>query len=169
MSDSLGAFLQNDNSTHYDMCLSLLTHGVCTTPQPLPNVTSSCPSGNAAFGFIGAAVAVLCFGTYAVPVKLSPVADGIFFQWVACAAILLVGLVAQLASQATTIYPIAMIGGMLWCIGNVTVVPIIGLIGLGLGLLLWGLANMLVGWCVGVDFFSFFFFLLFFLFSSSFA
>jgi hypothetical protein len=46
--------------------------------------------------------------------------------------------------------PIAMVGGMLWTIGNCTVVPIIGLIGLGLGLLLWGLANMVVGWTIGV-------------------
>ncbi len=46
--------------------------------------------------------------------------------------------------------PIAMVGGMLWTIGNCTVVPIIGLIGLGLGLLLWGLANMVVGWSIGV-------------------
>ena len=36
--------------------------------------------------------------------------------------------------------PIAMVGGALWAIGNTTVVPIIGLIGLGLG----KIANRLV-------------------------
>ncbi len=46
--------------------------------------------------------------------------------------------------------PIAMVGGMLWTIGNCSVVPIIGLIGLGLGMLLWGLANMVVGWTIGI-------------------
>lgn len=45
--------------------------------------------------------------------------------------------------------PIAMVGGMLWAIGNCTVVPIIELIGLGLGVLLWGVANMVIGWMVG--------------------
>ena len=35
-----------------------------------------------------------------------------------------------------------MVGGMLWAIGNVTVVPIIHLIGLGLGVLLWGKENL---------------------------
>jgi hypothetical protein len=30
--------------------------------------------------------------------------------------------------------PIAMVGGTLWTIGNVTVVPIVGLVGLGLGI-----------------------------------
>ena len=36
---------------------------------------------SALYGYLGAAVAVLCFGTYAVPVGLVPVGDGIFFQW----------------------------------------------------------------------------------------
>ena len=31
-------------------------------------------------GYVGALVAVLSFGTYAVPVGLSPVGDGVFFQ-----------------------------------------------------------------------------------------
>jgi len=38
---------------------------------------------------------------------------------------------------------------MLWTIGNCTVIPIVGMIGLGLGMLLWGLANMVVGWLIG--------------------
>lgn len=41
-----------------------------------------------------------------------------------------------------------MLGGALWCVGNVTVVPIVNNIGLSLGMLLWGLSNMLVGWYV---------------------
>lgn len=41
-----------------------------------------------------------------------------------------------------------MLGGALWCLGNVTVVPIVNSIGLSLGILLWGLSNMLVGWYV---------------------
>ncbi len=32
--------------------------------------------------------------------------------------------------------PLAMLGGMLWCLGNVTVIPIIDSIGLGLGLVI---------------------------------
>ena len=33
-------------------------------------------------------------------------------------------------------------GGMIWCFGNVTVVPIVKCIGLGLGLCIWGSSNM---------------------------
>jgi hypothetical protein len=41
---------------------------------------------------------------------------------------------------------LAMLGGALWCVGNITVVPIVNSIGLSLGMLLWGLSNMLIGW-----------------------
>jgi len=35
-----------------------------------------------AIGFVGAAIAVVFFGTYAVPTKLFDTKDGLFFQWV---------------------------------------------------------------------------------------
>ena len=75
--------------------------------------------GNLAYGLIGALVAVVCFGgwpfpffttsdcsfplpgTYAVPVSLAPTGDGVFFQWIQCSAILVIGYIAQLAFGAT--------------------------------------------------------------------
>lgn len=42
-----------------------------------------------------------------------------------------------------------MIGGAIWALSNVSVVPIVDLIGLSLGMLLWGVTNMATGWCVG--------------------
>ena len=45
--------------------------------------------------------------------------------------------------------PVAMLGGALWATGNITVVPIVKTIGLGIGLLVWGLVSMLVGWASG--------------------
>ena len=65
-------------------------------------------------GYICAFIAVLCFGTYAVPVGLSPQGDGVFFQWVQCSAILIVGIIIQLAFGGPTYQfePLAMIGGM---------------------------------------------------------
>lgn len=125
-----------------------------------------------AWGYLAAGVAVVSFGTYAVPVGLSAVGDGFFFQWVQCIAILFFGFIVHLSltgspypppgiTNVTEILypnctivpyqfePIAMVGGMLWTIGNITVVPIVQLIGLGLGMLLWGIVNMTVGWMVG--------------------
>uniref|UniRef100_A0A6B2LA77 EamA domain-containing protein n=1 Tax=Arcella intermedia TaxID=1963864 RepID=A0A6B2LA77_9EUKA len=45
--------------------------------------------------------------------------------------------------------PLAMLGGFLWCTGNIMVVPIIRCIGLSMGMLIWGLVNLLMGWCSG--------------------
>jgi len=42
--------------------------------------------------------------------------------------------------------PLAIIGGASWATGNLFTVPIIKAIGLGQGILLWGTANMIIGW-----------------------
>lgn len=44
----------------------------------------------------------------------------------------------------------AMLGGFVWCTGNLATVPIIQAIGLAMGLLIWGSSNMLTGWLSGV-------------------
>ena len=89
-------------------------------------------------GYIAAAVAVLCFGSNFVPVKKFETGDGMFFQWILCTGIWLTGLVVNGIQGWPRFEPIAMIGGVLWCTGNLLTVPIIKLIGLGLGLLIWG-------------------------------
>ena len=106
-----------------------------------------------------------------------------YYQWVMCAAIFMVGLLIQLflfamppacdwppaaaancsspPSDAISIsgradaysvrfMPLAALGGALWATGNTLSVPVINYIGLSLGLLIWGSANMLMGWATGV-------------------
>jgi glucose uptake protein GlcU len=46
--------------------------------------------------------------------------------------------------------PVACLGGALWATGNTLSVPVINMIGLSLGLLIWGSANMLMGWASGM-------------------
>lgn len=75
--------------------------------------------------------------------------DGVFFQFCMCCGILLTGLVVNTAQGTPPLQPLAMLGGALWCLGNVWVVPIVKAIGMGLGLLIWGSANMLAGWSSG--------------------
>jgi len=77
-----------------------------------------------------------------------------FFQFVMCSAIFFAGLinyVVQCAQQGQCprFEPVAMLGGVVWCLGNVWVVPIVKTVGLSLGLLIWGMANMLIGWASG--------------------
>lgn len=42
-----------------------------------------------------------------------------------------------------------MVGGMMWCLGNCCTVTIIGLIGLGIGMVIWGGAGLVTGWAAG--------------------
>jgi hypothetical protein len=152
-------------------------------------------------GYCAVLVATLFFGSNFVPVKRYETHDGMFYQWVMCAGIFLVGLIVQLLVFAwpepgdrfdikpvntsmlpnfTTaneteyldavtaqlrglelvssrgdpysvkFMPMAAFGGFLWATGNTLSVPVINLIGLGLGILTWGSANMLMGWATGL-------------------
>uniref|UniRef100_A0A8C3SW05 Transmembrane protein 144 n=1 Tax=Chelydra serpentina TaxID=8475 RepID=A0A8C3SW05_CHESE len=97
-------------------------------------------------GFTSSAIAVFLFGTNFVPVKKFDTGDGMFFQWILCAAIWIVSLVVNLIQNSPRFWPLAMVGGSVWATGNITVVPIVKTIGLGLGLLIWASFNLLTGW-----------------------
>ncbi|KAK3531923.1 hypothetical protein QTP86_000336 [Hemibagrus guttatus] len=98
------------------------------------------------YGFVSCAVSVLFYGSNFVPVKKIDTGDGMFFQWVLCAAIWTVSLIVNIILSSPRFWPLAMLGGAIWATGNITVVPIIKTIGLGLGLLIWASFNLLMGW-----------------------
>jgi len=108
-------------------------------------------------GFIAVAIAILFFGSNFVPIKKFKSGDGMFFQWILCIAIWVVGCTVNVIrtsyesglTSSTQFYPYAMLGGFFWTIGNVMVVPIIKCIGLGLGMCIWGSVNLLFGWASG--------------------
>eukprot|EP00760_Papus_ankaliazontas_P019082 PhM_4_TR17871/c0_g1_i1/m.11081 len=102
-----------------------------------------------ALGYAAIAIAVVCWGSNFVPVKKYDTGNGIYFQWVMCVGIWFVGALVQIYRGTPTIYFRAMIGGALWCTGNLLTVPIIRFIGLGLGLAIWGSANSVFGWLQG--------------------
>ncbi|XP_006903015.1 PREDICTED: transmembrane protein 144 [Elephantulus edwardii] len=97
-------------------------------------------------GFAASSVAILLFGSNFVPLKKYDTGDGMFLQWILCAAIWLVALVVNLLLHCPKFWPLAMLGGCIWATGNIAVVPIIKTIGLGLGILIWGSFNALTGW-----------------------
>uniref|UniRef100_A0A3Q3SIG9 Transmembrane protein 144 n=1 Tax=Mastacembelus armatus TaxID=205130 RepID=A0A3Q3SIG9_9TELE len=99
-----------------------------------------------AYGIAANVVAVLLYGSNYVPVKRIETGDGMFFQWVNCAAIWVVSMVGDLMLQSPKFYPFAMLGGVIWATGNLAVVPIVKAIGLGLGILIWGSSSLLMGW-----------------------
>ncbi|XP_048449258.1 transmembrane protein 144-like, partial [Rhincodon typus] len=65
-------------------------------------------------GFIACAVAVVFFGSNFVPVKKFDTGDGMFFQWILCAAIWIVSLAVNLILKCPEFWPLAMLGGFLW-------------------------------------------------------
>ena len=94
-------------------------------------------------------ITVVFFGSNFVPVKTVETGDGVFFSWVLCSGIFFVGVVVNFAEGFPQFEPWAMLGGAIWCTGNLMSVPTIKLIGLSLGMLLWGTTNMLIGWATG--------------------
>ncbi|XP_068134971.1 transmembrane protein 144 [Hyperolius riggenbachi] len=103
-------------------------------------------SSNLAIGFTSSAISVILFGSNFVPVKKFDTGDGMFFQWILCASIWIVALVVNLILRCPKFWPLAMVGGCVWATGNITVVPIVKTVGLGLGLLIWASTNLLTGW-----------------------
>eukprot|EP00062_Callorhinchus_milii_P012011 gi/632958732/ref/XP_007895207.1/ PREDICTED: transmembrane protein 144 [Callorhinchus milii] len=97
-------------------------------------------------GFISLAVAVIGFGSNFVPVKKIDTGDGLFFQWIFCTAIWVVSLVVHLIQNCPKFWPLTMLGGFLWATGNITVIPILKTIGLGMGVLIWATFSLLMGW-----------------------
>ncbi|XP_042594241.1 transmembrane protein 144-like isoform X2 [Cyprinus carpio] len=112
--------------------------------EPLSSNEAS--STDATYGFVACVIAVLLYGSYFVPVKTVNTGDGMFFQWICCSAIWFVGLVTDTLFRPSRAHPAAMLGGALWATGNITAVPVVKFIGLGLGILLWGSSGLLIGW-----------------------
>lgn len=97
-------------------------------------------------GYIGCVVAAVFYGSQFIPLKKVETGDGMFFQWVNCLAIWLVGFLGDQILHSPHVHPLAMLGGAIWATGNITAVPIVKSIGLGLGVLLWGSTGLLIGW-----------------------
>eukprot|EP00746_Dinoflagellata_sp_MGD_P142414 gnl/MRDRNA2_/MRDRNA2_75382_c0_seq1.p1 gnl/MRDRNA2_/MRDRNA2_75382_c0~~gnl/MRDRNA2_/MRDRNA2_75382_c0_seq1.p1 ORF type:complete len:338 (-),score=54.81 gnl/MRDRNA2_/MRDRNA2_75382_c0_seq1:38-1051(-) len=100
-------------------------------------------------GYLCCLIAVLGFGSNMIPVKKVQTGDGIFFALCMSFGILCVGALVGLVQGFPQIEAMAMLGGALWATGNVVCVAIIQAIGLGPGVLTWGMMNMLTGWSIG--------------------
>ncbi|VDO15027.1 unnamed protein product [Rodentolepis nana] len=122
------------------------------------NVTGNFTNGSENFydklntqsaGWVAIVICSICFGTNLIPVKKFKMGDGMAFQWLMCTGIFVVGVVVQLAIgfayRIPKFHPLAMLGGALWATGNSMTVVIIEAIGLALGILIWSIANMLMG------------------------
>jgi len=106
-------------------------------------------SSELVLGYIGALVASVFFGSNYVPTKNYPTGDGMSFVWVFSSGVMVVGIFSIFICGKATFIFTGLIGGSLWATGNLCVIPIVKLIGLGLGLLLWGSASLITGFFTG--------------------
>ena len=110
---------------------------------------------NLLFGYSCCLIAGIGFAVNYLPVKSCDVGDGIFFSAAMSVGILLVGLLTGMFLTSTpnveipAFEPLAAAGGAMWMLGNLMCPYIIQTIGLGLGLTVWDLSNMLMGWVTG--------------------
>jgi glucose uptake protein GlcU len=100
-------------------------------------------------GYAAVAVAVLGFGSNFIPARKIEPGNGLYFQFFMSTAIMLAGFVVQMIRGNAIVYPYAMLGGMLWCIGNTIAMPALKLLSMGLAISIWGGTNMLLGWASG--------------------
>lgn len=71
------------------------------------------------------------------------------FIWVFSSGVLTVGIISMFISGKFIFVYTGLIGGSLWAAGNLCVIPIVKLIGLGLGILLWGSTSLVTGFMTG--------------------
>uniref|UniRef100_A0A0R3RMQ6 Transmembrane protein 144 n=1 Tax=Elaeophora elaphi TaxID=1147741 RepID=A0A0R3RMQ6_9BILA len=102
--------------------------------------------GNTLTGLAACGVSTCLFGSLFVPIKRFDPGDGFFTQWVMVTAIFLVGMVINAYEGFPQFYPLAMLGGAFWALGNAMAISIFQLIGMGMALLIWGIASCLIGW-----------------------
>ena len=106
------------------------------------------------FGLLCALGAAVAFGIQYVPVKKYEIFDGVTFQWFMCGGIMMVGFLCSLifgdfgmSDREDALLIIK--GGALWALSNYLVLPLVKLLGIGLGFSLYHFVNLVVGYNIG--------------------
>ncbi|MCP9258739.1 hypothetical protein DINM_001744 [Dirofilaria immitis] len=97
-------------------------------------------------GLIACGISTCLFGSILVPIKQFDPGDGFFLQWVMDAGIFLFGMIINAYEGFPKFYPLAMLGGAIWAIGNASSTTILRSIGMGMGALIWCTTCCLIGW-----------------------
>lgn len=84
-------------------------------------------------GYMGVLVSVVCFGSNFVPLKRIKIGDGVFFQFCMCNAIFMTSIPVLIIQDFPKMHGLALLGGFLWCTGNMLCPISIRCIGMGMG------------------------------------
>ncbi|KAM7537475.1 hypothetical protein Aperf_G00000070569 [Anoplocephala perfoliata] len=113
-----------------------------------PFYTSTPASGLIPVGWGYAAILgmTIGFGTMYLPAKKYDTGNGMVFQWIVCTSLAFTLFGLHICLGSARIFPLTLLSGIFWSTGNVTVVPIIKRLGMGVGMLIWSMVNLLTGW-----------------------
>uniref|UniRef100_A0A915BFZ6 Transmembrane protein 144 n=1 Tax=Parascaris univalens TaxID=6257 RepID=A0A915BFZ6_PARUN len=149
---------KSNDQAFFFRCFIEATASMKSASVPVPHtmsaeevVTLAAPAAEKSVvtGLIACGVASVFFGSMFVPIKRFDAGDGLYVQWLMSIAILVISFCTWLWEGLSQFYPLAMLGGMLWCLGNATAVPIIRRLGMAMGILIWNTTNCLSGWAGG--------------------
>uniref|UniRef100_A0A673G9D2 Transmembrane protein 144-like n=1 Tax=Sinocyclocheilus rhinocerous TaxID=307959 RepID=A0A673G9D2_9TELE len=131
-------------SVSYDLLLSLrcfvntgpgLQQTTCHNNKCSPLSSNETNSIDTTYGFVACVISVLLYGSYFIPVKTIDTSDGEFNLYP--------------PNQHLNNYKkhkLKCYLKQIYLSGNITAVPVVKFIGLGLGILLWGSSGLLIGW-----------------------
>ncbi|KAI6176305.1 hypothetical protein M3Y97_00783800 [Aphelenchoides bicaudatus] len=101
-------------------------------------------------GLIELLLCTFLFGSAYVPIKRAGnYGDGIFSLQMRCISILCLGFGVYAWTGFVHFYPLALLGGCIWTLANMIVMPCISELGLGVACLLYNFSNCLVNWLNG--------------------
>mmetsp|Transcript_123143 Transcript_123143/g.383383 ORF Transcript_123143/g.383383 Transcript_123143/m.383383 type:complete len:407 (-) Transcript_123143:23-1243(-) len=107
--------------------------------------------GSPVLGWSCAVTAAFTFSVQYVPVKQYEVYDGITFQWFLCHGVLFTAFVITMITG--DIYlpldNLPIIAGLMWGLSNYLCVPLIQLLGMGIGFSLYHFMNIMCGYSIG--------------------
>lgn len=101
------------------------------------------------FGFIGCLFCVIGYGSSYIPVKKYVTGDGFFYQMFLALGVWFVGLWVNVVQGFPKVNGIVLLGGAIWSIGNFLAVYTVQLIGFALGIPLYNVWLLIVGWSTG--------------------
>jgi len=102
-------------------------------------------------GYAAALTAAALFGVQYVPVKQHEIYDGTVFQWFMCSGILFAGVTLGILCEGEIpkVNLVDLLGGMVWTTQNMLLMPVVKLLGLGLGFAIFSGTNVFSGYIIG--------------------
>uniref|UniRef100_A0A1I7U492 Transmembrane protein 144 n=1 Tax=Caenorhabditis tropicalis TaxID=1561998 RepID=A0A1I7U492_9PELO len=97
-------------------------------------------------GVLACLTASFTLGSVFAPIKKFPSSDGFMVQFFMSLGGFLTSLAIHALLDFPPIYPLAMLGGALWCIANAFAFLIMNRLGLAVPILIWSTVSCLTGW-----------------------